>query len=125
MTYAAATDVQTVLGRTLTPEETLMVDRRLSQVERQILRRIPDLAEQIEDGEIDADDVIQVEADAVLRVVKNPDGLFSETDGNYSYMFDRNAASGRLEILPDEWRLLGIRPSRMFTISPSINGVAL
>jgi hypothetical protein len=40
-------------------------------VERRILRRIPDLAYKVTAGDIDAADVIQVEADVVLRLVRN------------------------------------------------------
>lgn len=125
MAYAAAADVQAVLGRTLTTEETALVERRLAQVERMILRRIPDLAAQIDAGDLDEADVIDIEAEAVLRLVRNPEGYASESDGTYSYQFDRNAASGKLEILPEEWERLGIKPSRMFSIAPSLGGAAL
>lgn len=120
MAYATATDVQTVLGRTLEPKETALVERRLAQVERMILRRIPDLAAQIDAGDLNEADVIDIEAEAVLRLVRNPEGYASESDGTYSYQFDRNAASGKLEILPHEWELLGIKPSRMFSIVPNL-----
>lgn len=125
MTYAAPSDVQTVLGRELTPEETTMVERRLAQVERMILRRIPDLATRVDAQELDVADVIDIEAEAVLRLVRNPEGYLSEGDGTYSYRFDRDAASGKLEILPREWALLGVRPSRLAVIAPAIGGVEL
>ena len=70
--------------------------------------RIPDLADQIEDETIDVEDVKQVEAEAVLRSVRNPDGYASETDGTYAYTFSRELASGKLQILPDDWAVLGI-----------------
>jgi hypothetical protein len=38
-TYATAADVQAVLGRQLTTEEVALVECRLAQVERMILRR--------------------------------------------------------------------------------------
>lgn len=106
MSYAVALDVQNRLGRELTPEETTLVATRLADVERMILTRIPNLANRIADGLPEAT-VIQVEADAVLRVVRNPEGLYAETDGNYSYQLDREHASGRLELLPHEWVMLG------------------
>jgi hypothetical protein len=43
MTYAKAADVQAIYGKSLTTDETALVERRLAQVERKILRRIPDL----------------------------------------------------------------------------------
>lgn len=109
MAYASSVDVVTRLGRELSDEEAILVSTRLDDVERLIRRRIPDLDEQVNSGSVDEDDLIQVEAEAVLRLIRNPDGLFSETDGNYSYMYSKEAATGRLEILPSEWALLGIR----------------
>lgn len=120
MPHATADDVQAVLGRELTPEETAMVERRLEQVERMIVRRIPDLADRITSGDIDQADVVDIEAEAVLRVVRNPEGLLLENDGSYGYQFDRNTASGRLEIRPEEWQTLGIRPSKMHSIVPNL-----
>lgn len=64
-TYAKPSDVHTILGRELTTEETALVERRLEQVERMILRRIPDLADQIDAGDLDEADVIDIEAEAV------------------------------------------------------------
>jgi uncharacterized protein YcaQ len=117
---ATASDVQTVLGKELTTEETALVERRLEQVERMLVRRIPDLLEQIAAHEIDLADVIDVEAEAVLRVVRNPDGIYSETDGNYGYQLSREAADNSLRILAEEWQTLGIRPSRMFSLVPTL-----
>lgn len=122
MTYAAASDVSALLARELTTEETALVERRLAQVERMILRRIPDLLEQIDAEEIDQADVIDVEAEAVLRLVRNPDGIYSETDGSYTYTKSAEAADSSLRILPSEWQLLGVKPSRMFQIVPNVGG---
>lgn len=71
-TYAKADDVQAVLVRELAPEEVPMVERRLTQVKRMILRRIPDLADRIDAGDLDEADVVDIEAEAVLRLVRNP-----------------------------------------------------
>jgi hypothetical protein len=117
---ATASDVQDILGRELDTAETALVERRLEQVERILLRRIPDLLEQIDAGDLDEADVIDIEAEAVLRVIKNPEGYLSENDGQYGYQLNREAADNSLRILPEEWSLLGIRPSRMFQIVPNL-----
>ncbi|MEB3031081.1 Gp19/Gp15/Gp42 family protein [[Mycobacterium] nativiensis] len=124
-TYATAADVQAVLGRELDDAETALVERRLEQVERMILRRVPDLAGQIADGTIDQADVVDIEAEAVLRVVRNPDCVFMESDGSYTYTKSAEAADGSLRITAEEWKLLGIKPSRMFQIVPARGGVPL
>jgi hypothetical protein len=120
MAYATASDVTTLWAKEPEPEVMALIERRLEQVERMIVRRVPDLAVKVTAGDIDAADLVDIEADAVLRVIRNPEGYASEQDGQYGYTFDRNAASGKLEILPHEWELLGIKPSRMFAIAPRL-----
>ncbi|GAB3912681.1 hypothetical protein GCM10029964_120910 [Kibdelosporangium lantanae] len=58
-----------------------------------------------------------VEADIVLRLIRNPEGFTQESDGNYSYMISNQVASGRLEITDAEWTLLGVRRGT-FTLTP-------
>lgn len=100
MPYASSDDVAELLARELTTEEQALVERRLAQVERMILRRIPDLAAQIAAETIAQDDVVDVEAEAVYRVVRNPEGLHSENDGSYGYQLSSEAADNRLRIPP-------------------------
>lgn len=118
MTYATNADVAVRWARTLTPEESALVDARLGDIERRIKRRVSDLDGKITAGTVDLEDVIQVEADAVLRLVRNPEGYIQESDGDYSYMLSAEAASGKLKILDDEWEILGYRRRRIFTIAP-------
>lgn len=117
MTLAIADDVQAVLGRVLETEEVALVERRLAQVERMILRRVPDLLEQIESGDLDEADVRDIAAEAVLRVLRNPDGIISEGDGSYTYTKSTAAADNRLRITADEWATLGVRAGKMFIIA--------
>ncbi|MFI2841695.1 Gp19/Gp15/Gp42 family protein [Mycolicibacterium sp. PDY-3] len=120
MTYATAADVAALMARELTPEETLLANRRLAQVERMILRRIPDLVDRIADGDLDEADVRDVEAEAVYRVLRNPDSITSETDGAYTYVKSREAADSTLRVTADEWATLGVRTGKMFSIVPSV-----
>ncbi|ALA48126.1 head-tail adaptor Ad1 [Mycobacterium phage Phlei] len=106
MAYAKATDVTTLWAREPDEEVVHLIERRLEQVERMIRRRIPDLDERVEDDDYLAD-VVDIEADVVLRLVRNPEGYISETDGQYTYQLNADLAAGRLEILPHEWEILG------------------
>lgn len=108
MTYATSDDVAVRWGQTPSTEQTATIDTLLSDVERLILKRIPDLSDKISAGTIDEADVVQVEAQAVIRVMRNPDGYVSETDGTYTYQYAAGAAAGVLQVLPDEWELLGV-----------------
>lgn len=119
MAYASPDDIAERLGRDLDESETRIVTTRLEDAEELILARIPDLPQQITDGKIRERLVVMVEAEAVMRLIKNPEGYTQETDGNYSYSISSRVASGRLSIEPDEWSLLGIRAS-VALIAPEI-----
>lgn len=107
MAYAQTSDVQARLGRDLTTAETAQATVLLEDAEILIKARIPDLDDQITDEAIDVNIVKMVEANAVVRVLRNPDGYVSETDGDYTYQMDRRLTTGALEILEHEWSLLG------------------
>ena len=85
MPYATASDVTIRLGRELTAEEVSLVEIRLDDVERSILRRIPDLDDEITAGDVDEADVVQVEADVVLRLVQP--GRVSVRDGRQLHLY--------------------------------------
>ena len=77
MTYATASDVGVRWARIPTPEESALIDVRLADVERIIRKRIPDLDALVAAGTIDADDVVQVESDVVLRLIRDTLGGLS------------------------------------------------
>ncbi|AEV52154.1 head-tail adaptor Ad1 [Rhodococcus phage RER2] len=120
MAYATVEDVAVRFARDLTEEESALVLARLTDAENRIRSRIPDLDDQVVAGTILEANVVQVCSDAVLRLVRNPDGFVQETDGNYTYMLSHDAARGNLTILRDEWELLGVRP-KVFMIHQSFN----
>lgn len=112
MSYALPADVESrLVGRTLDAEEQAIIQTRLDDAEEIIRLRIPDLEDQIAAGTIRERLVVMVEAESVLRLIRNPEGLTQETDGNYSYSISARVSSGVLEIRPEEWRLLGVRSS--------------
>ncbi|MBS4103969.1 Gp19/Gp15/Gp42 family protein [Tsukamurella paurometabola] len=118
MTYATPADVSVLLARKLTTEEEGLAARRLGQVERMILAKIPDLADRVAADPAYAADVADVEADAVARVIRHGDGVMMETDGNYTYQKAYDQSSGKLELTSDEWETLGYRRSRMTALVP-------
>ncbi len=119
MAYAIPNDIANRLGRDLNEVEARIVNARLNDVELLIKARIPDLDDQIVLNKISSDLVVMIESDALLRLIRNPEGYKAETDGNYSYEIDQRVASGRLTILDEEWALLGIRAS-VFLIVPRL-----
>lgn len=106
---AAPQDVE-ARWRPLSTQEYENADTFLEDAWRLIKRRIPDVEARMADAATGTDftaDVVQVQAQAVLRVMKNPDGKRSESIDDYSWTRDRAVSAGLLYITDDEWTLLG------------------
>lgn len=109
MAYATLEDVQARYHLPIDVSMEALVTARLQDAEDMIRGRIPDLDERIDQGLLPANTVIRVISDAVIRLVRNPDGYISETDGNYTYQLSFDGGGSDLTITPNEWRDLGIR----------------
>lgn len=109
MAYATLEDVQARYH--LPIEESLypLVEARLEDAEGKIRSRIPALDELIAQGRVSEATVVRVTAEAVIRLVRNPDGYVSETDGSYTYQLSYNAGGSDLVIPEEDWFDLGIR----------------
>lgn len=129
MAYATVQDVQDRYNEPLDEATTLVVTTRLADAELLLRNRIPDLDERVADPiewpnylEL----VVMIEAEMVLRLIRNPEGYSQESDGNYSYAIYQAVASGRLEVLDSEWDLLSPPgPTGMFVITPDIGYAGL
>jgi hypothetical protein len=55
----------------------------------------------LDDGTLTVNGFKSVIAEAVLRVLRNPDGYTNETEGNYSYGLNKQVASGYLMFTRD------------------------
>lgn len=108
MALATPSDVATRLGRDLTSEEMALASELLDVAEARLRLRIPDLDQRIAANPYYERVVVDVLANAVVRVIKNPEGYRREMDGSYSYAFDSRAAAGFLTFLDDELAVLGL-----------------
>ncbi|AXH48794.1 head-to-tail adaptor [Mycobacterium phage Steamy] len=121
MAFAKASDVVVLWAKEPEPEVMALIERRLAQVERMIRRRIPDLDVKVAANPTFKADLIDIEADVVLRLVRNPEGYQSETDGSYTYQLSADLTTGKLSVNDEEWQILGVnRLSRMSVIAPTI-----
>ncbi|ASR86473.1 head-to-tail adaptor [Mycobacterium phage Changeling] len=121
MAYATANDVVVLWAKEPEPEVMALIGRRLEQVERMLKRRIPNLDLQVLANPTFKADLIDIEADAVLRLVRNPEGYLSETDGAYTYQLQSDLSQGKLVILDEEWETLGVNSlRRSFVIVPNL-----
>lgn len=111
MSIATVEDVETRFYRPLSVDERPLVAARLADCELKIRARIPDFDSRIIEDPYFLDVVKRVCADAVIRLVRNPEGYVQETEGNYTYMLSSAYSDGRLSITPDEWADLGVKKS--------------
>lgn len=111
MSYATFEDVEVRFYRGLLPEERDLVEARLDDAEGKIRSRIRDLDQKILENPDYLNTVVRVCADAVIRLIRNPEGYIQETDGNYTYQLSQSSADGRLTIVTEEWQDLGVRKS--------------
>lgn len=109
MSLATFEDVQARFHREIDPEDRPLIETRLQDAETKIRRKIPDLDLRFFDDPLLEDTVVQICCDAVIRLIKNPDGFVQETDGGYTYMRQHQLEEGRLTITREEWADLGIR----------------
>lgn len=122
---ASVDDVATQLGRPITdPGETKQVEAWIDLAEAKIRKRYPTLDQQVESGSIASKNVDLVEALAVSRYARNPDGHTSDTTriDDYQRTVSTNNAASTLVILDEEWDLIapvGTGADGAFTIAPS------
>lgn len=129
MALAKLTDVETSLVRRLTPSEAEHAEALLLRAESLISAEVPDFAERTDPASEGYDStflqkVVHITSDAAARVFRNPEAFVQETEGNYSYTINREAASGLLNILDSEWVRLGVVSEDFGTLSVGYDGYA-
>lgn len=120
--YAIIDDVE-ALWRPLSDDEADVATALLDQASRMIRARIVDIDTRIAGGKLDAAVAGDVAVAMVLRVLKHPDSVRSETDqfGDESHtrVFDQAVSAGLLYIDDTEVALLSKRGVRAFSVAPA------
>lgn len=109
MSLATFKDVQVRFHRELSEEDRPLVEARLQDAENKIRTKLPDLDYRLTEEPLLQDTVVTVCCEAVIRLIKNPDGFSQETDGSYNYMRFETNLEGVLTITREEWADLGIK----------------
>lgn len=119
MAIATVDDVQKRFERELTDDERELAETLLNDAEIKIRRRIRNLVKRAAADPDFREAVVMVESNAVLRVLRNPEGYRQEAEGNYSYSLNAAVAAGHLFIGATDWEDLGVR-ERAFTVTPKV-----
>lgn len=80
------------------------------------------VGDRLRTGALDRDTVRGVVIDMVLRVVKNPGGVQSDSLGSSSTAYFRNAASGAVELLKEDIEQLKPAQRKFGTMRVSVPG---
>lgn len=94
-------DVSEQFG-SMTVAQQQLANALLRAASKLVRSRFPLIDQQIRDGKLDADVVALGLTNMVLRVLRNPGGLRSETIGPFSRTYDTTAAAGLLVITTSE-----------------------
>lgn len=98
--------------RSLSEQGTVNAETFLDDAWRDVRRQVPDIETRLAlpgSNDLQAD-VVKVLCDAVLRVLKNPDGNRRESVDDYTWERDQAVAAGVLYVSTDELDLLRVEP---------------
>jgi hypothetical protein len=103
--FAAIGDVAAQYG-SMTPAEESLAGWLLRAASNMVRARQPNIDQQIAAGTVSGDMAALAVTNMVLRVLRNPGGLRSETVGPFSRSYDTTVAAGLLVLTDDELALL-------------------
>lgn len=107
----AVQDIETALGRTLTPQEVNQANQWIADARMLIGARLGDLT-LLNQPALD-----YVTREAVVARFRNPEGYSSESVDDYTYR--HGSETRRVTILDEWWRLLAPSSSSAFTVQVS------
>lgn len=91
----------------LDPDKMSWYEVQIDKGVRKLLSLCPTIPQKVDNGVLDLEFVADKVMDAVLRVVRNPEGYTSESEGGYSYGLSGSTGSGYLRYYPEELEELG------------------
>ena len=110
MSYVTVPEIQARIGRALTDLEAAQVQAWIEDLDAMISLRAPDLADRVAQDQPSVAVVRMVYAQAIRRVLLNPEGLrqYTESIDDYSVTktVDSAMSSSALYLTDDEWGLL-------------------
>lgn len=98
--------------RPLSDQEAVNASARLEQAWARLTAVAPTVPADMDSGALTSELVASVITDAVLRVLRNPEGLRQESIDDYSWTRDSAVSAGALYFTDAELALLAARPAR-------------
>jgi sulfur transfer complex TusBCD TusB component (DsrH family) len=107
--FATVDDVVARYDGEIPMDKLAYVDQQLSDAEVEVTAIAGDLMARIVAGKTTAAGIKVVLCRMVIRLLRNSDGVATQSVGPFSYTLDKQVASGRLFVSPADRRLLGLR----------------
>lgn len=100
--FAGISDVELAWNQSVPDGIADHVDYLIDKAERLVRDKVPTLDARITAEKLTPGTVGDVVVDMVVRLLRNPEGLSSESAGDYSYQRNQATGEGRLFMRPDE-----------------------
>lgn len=104
--YATVSDVMDAYEGHISEAQIPWVNGLIERAERLLLARVRSIPTRVTAGTLERVAVADAVVAAVLRVVRNPGGMQSETEGSYLYSVQRDVAGGKLYFTGDDLALV-------------------
>lgn len=112
--FASTDDVELAWNQPVTNEP--YVEYLIGKAERLVRDKVPTLDARILALTLSPATVGDVVVDMVVRLLRNPEGLSSESAGDYSYQRNAATGEGRIFMRPDEIARLFGNPGRVSSV---------
>ena len=115
--YATVDDVVAEYDGTIADDQIDYIDRKLTSAELVVRSVAGSIESRIGSGQTSFEAVKLVLCNMVIRLLRNPEGVRTQTVGPFSVSLDQSSSSAQLVITKEDRQLLGLRARARGTIT--------
>jgi hypothetical protein len=116
-TYATVDDVVAEYDGTITDDQIEYIERKLTSAELVVKAVAGDIGARIGSGATSFEAVKLVLCNMVIRLLRNPGGVRTQTVGPFSVSLDQSSSSAQLVITREDRQLLGLKARSRGTVT--------
>jgi hypothetical protein len=116
-TYATVDDVVAEYDGTITDDQIEYIERKLTSAELVVKAVAGDIGARIGSGQTTFEAVKLVLCNMVIRLLRNPEGVRTQTVGPFSVSLDQSSSSAQLVITREDRQLLGLKARSRGTVT--------
>ncbi len=116
-TYATVDDVVAEYDGTIADDQIEYVERKLTSAELVVKAVAGDIGARIGAGQTSFEAVKLVLCNMVIRLLRNPEGVRTQTVGPFSVSLDQSSSSAQLVITREDRQLLGLKARARGTVT--------